>query len=95
MARARNHRIGLAVGGAPAAGTAPFWEDEFSATLAQTVFTLTETFAPNGMAAVSVNGVRYAEGTDYTIAGTTLTWKNTPFVLQAGDCIIALYEYVP
>jgi hypothetical protein len=95
MPRARNHRIGLVAGGAPAAGTAPFQEDEFTATGGQTVFVLSETFALNGMATVTVNGVRYAQGTNYTISGTTLTWLDTPFTLEVGDCIIALYEFVP
>jgi len=94
MSRARTHRIGLFAPPAGAVSAAPFQEDEFSATPAQTVFALSQSFAPGGMSIVTVNGVRYSDGTDYTIVGTTFTWLNTPFVLVAGDCVVVTFEHL-
>ena len=67
-------------------------EDEFTASAAQTIFTLSQTFQPNGLSVFSVNGVSYAEGTDYNIGGTTATWLNNDFIMEAGDKIVVKYQ---
>ena len=67
-------------------------EDEFTATAAQTAFTLSQTFQPGGISVVSINGVNYAQDTDYTISGLLLTWLNNDFILEAGDRVVAKYQ---
>lgn len=96
MARARTHRIGLFAPPQGAVSAAPIKEDEFVVVSnGDTLFSLSETYAASGVSILTVNGVRYAQGTDYNLAGTTLTWLDTPFTLQIGDCIVVAYEYVP
>ena len=68
-------------------------QDTFIATALQTVFVLTKTYLTGGMALVTMNGVSYSKGTDFTIAGTTLTWLDTDFTLGAGDTVITTYEF--
>jgi hypothetical protein len=85
--------LGVPLGGA-AAAPAPTAEDEFTATLAQTVFTLTQSAAAGGVVVLTINGQRFAEGTDFTISGTTLTWLDTPFTLEAGDAVVITYNHI-
>lgn len=74
------------VGSFPGGGGGSFIENEFvAASNGQTVFNLTATFAVGGLSVLFVNGVGYAEGTDYTIAGTVLTWLDNDFPLEIGD----------
>jgi hypothetical protein len=73
-------------------GGGAFTENEFNATAAQTVFTLSSSFAPGGLSILFVNGIGYAEGTEYTISGTTLTWLDVPFILDAGDRVVIKFE---
>jgi len=62
--------------------------DLFTPTLGQTVFLLSETYAPGGFARFTVNGVDYS---DFTIAGTTAIWTG-PFSLDSGDDVTVEYE---
>lgn len=66
-------------------------EQEFMPTPSQTVFTLLETWAGN-FALLTVNGIEYDRGADYTVAGTTLTWLDNEFTLDAGDKLIFKYD---
>lgn len=75
------------------AGSAQFQEDEFAAGALQTAFTLSRTFKVGGLSVLFVNGVGFAEGTDYTISGNTLTWLDTDFTLAVGDDIVIKYEF--
>ncbi|HUU92501.1 MAG TPA: hypothetical protein VM238_14985 [Phycisphaerae bacterium] len=45
------------------------------------------------MISLSINGQLFAQGTNYTAVGTTLTWLDTPFTLVAGDCVVVAYNY--
>lgn len=72
-----------------AAGGAWF-EDEFSPTAGQTVFALTQAPSDANSIQVYVNGVLYDDVTDYTVAGSTLTWLD-PFVLEVGDKVLVRY----
>ena len=67
-------------------------EDEFTATASQTSFTLTESFVSGGLSVLSVDGVTFAEGTDYTISGTNLTWLDTLATLDSGDLVVIRYQ---
>jgi len=86
---------GSALGSVPG-GQAPVppatTEDEFTATAAQTVFTLTQPFTTGGLIVLTINGQRFALDTDFTAAGTTLTWLDTPFVLESGDSVVVIYN---
>jgi hypothetical protein len=78
-------------GGGGPGGTPDWVEDEYTATAGQTVFTLSDTPASLATFSMYVNGIIYDDVTDYTISGTTLTWLDTGFVLEAGDKILARY----
>lgn len=80
------------VAGSGGGGGATFQQDSFVALAAQTLFTLSMTYLASGLSIIIVNGIVYAQGTDYTIAGTTLTWLNTPFVLVGGESVVAKYQ---
>ena len=83
--------------GIPSGGLSPLpantQEDEFTATGGQTVFALTQPFLAGSMISLSINGQLFAQGTNYTAVGTTLTWLDTPFTLVAGDCVVVAYNY--
>lgn len=80
------------IGSTGGGGGASFAENEFSATPAQTVFTLSGSLVPGGLSVLFVNGLGYAEGTEYTVSGTTLTWLNVPFILEAGDRVVIKFQ---
>ncbi len=63
-------------------------QQSFTATAGQTVFSLTEPVASVFIAMVMVNGVQYLMGSDFTLAGSTLTFS---FELAAGDEVQATY----
>ncbi len=76
----------------PVSLTAAQWiEDEFTALLAQTVFTLS--FAPISATTVTVtvNGVQYDDVLDWTILANVATWTNAAFIMGAGDRVIVRY----
>lgn len=78
-------------GGGGGGGT--FVENEFAVLSdGQTVFTLSTTFSPGGLSVLWVNGIGYAEGTDYTISGTTVTWLDNPFALEIGDQVTVKFQ---
>lgn len=62
--------------------------DAFVATPGQTVFTLSTT--PTSSTAMFVNGALQKPTTDYTVAGTALTWLNNGFSLN-GDVVEVIY----
>ncbi|MBA4276889.1 hypothetical protein [Flavobacterium sp.] len=69
--------------------------DEFTATVSQTVFTLTQTKSVNSKVKMYINGVRISN-TAYSVSGTTLTYvpaNNTAYTLTAGDRIQFDYFY--
>ena len=73
-------------------GSAAWTEDEFTPTLGQITFFLS--IAPSDLNSFSlhVNGIAYDDGLDFTVSGTTLTWLNTPFSLDAADKLLARYQ---
>lgn len=75
-----------------AASVTRFREEEFTPTAGQTVFALAAGGIVDGLSVLTVNGVVYAEGTDYTIVGATLTWLDNPFLLETVDCLIVKYQ---
>lgn len=66
--------------------------DKFTATLAQTVFTASNTPKDGTDVVLYVNGIMYNYTTDYTVATTTVTWLNVDFTLAAGDIVTLVYE---
>lgn len=80
------------VGTPTTVNVASFQQDSFVALAAQTTFTLTTAYLASGLSVLIVNGIVYAQGTDYTIAGTTLTWLNTPFTLAGGESVVVKYQ---
>lgn len=63
--------------------------DEFTATAAQTSFTLTQTPSVNSIVKMYVNGIRISK-TAFTVSGTTLTYipaNNGSYALSASDRI--------
>lgn len=69
------------------------YRDEFTATDGQTTFTLTHAPSNPDATTLYVNAGKYDIGDDYTISGTTLTWLNSAFLLDAGDNIELYYQY--
>ena len=69
--------------------------DEYSATLGQTAFTLTQTKSSNAVIKFFVNGVRISK-TAFSLSGTTFTYipaNNEAYTLVAGDRIQIDYFY--
>ena len=69
--------------------------DEYSATLGQTAFTLTQTKSSNAVIKFFVNGVRISK-TAFSLSGTTFTYipaNNEAYTLLAGDRIQIDYFY--
>ncbi len=98
---ATNQVFVLANQPAPTAGDAiwrhaagPLWvEDGFISTVGQVTFVLSK--APTELSTVEfdVNGVNYKSGgSDYTLSGTTITWLNNAFVMDAGDRVLVRYR---
>lgn len=74
------------------AGFLDVWiEDEFVATLAQVTFILSQAPRDLDSLQVLVNGILYDDIVDYTLSGTTLTWLNTPFAMDAGEQVLIRY----
>jgi hypothetical protein len=67
-------------------------EDTFTATAGQVSFILSQ--APKDPVSVNlvVNGVDYEKPSDYVVSGTSLTWLNTLFTLEAGDRLLVRYK---
>jgi hypothetical protein len=82
------------LGGRPAADYAlrVTQQDEFTATAAQTAFPLSKQYAAQSLSVVTVNSVAYAEGLDYTISTTQVTWLNNDFIMEAGDRLVVKYQ---
>jgi hypothetical protein len=69
--------------------------DEYSATVGQTAFTLTQTKSSNAVIKLFVNGVRISK-TAFSLSGTTFTYipaNNEAYTLVAGDRIQIDYFY--
>jgi hypothetical protein len=69
--------------------------DEYTATVGQTVFTLTQTKSSNASLKLFVNGVRISK-TAFSLSGTTFTYipaNNEAYTLLAGDRIQIDYFY--
>ena len=69
--------------------------DEFTATLSQTTFTLTQTKSSNAQVKLYINGVRISK-TSFSLTGTTFTYipaNNDAYALLAGDRIQIDYFY--
>lgn len=75
------------------ASGAAFFEDELVIGLAgQTAFTLSFARIASGLVVLSVNGQVLAEGTNFTLVGTALTWLNIPFALETTDALVVRYQ---
>jgi len=79
---------------AGAGAAATFVEDEFIPSASQTVFMLSATYVgANGLTVVGLNTAGgYAEGTHYTISGTTFTWLDNPFTLDGVDRLVVKFQ---
>ena len=69
--------------------------DEYSATIGQTAFTLTQTKSSNAVIKIFINGVRISK-TAFSLSGTTFTYipaNNEAYTLIAGDRIQIDYFY--
>ena len=88
-----NGALSWATAGGASVQVATQATETFTATAAQTVFTLAR--IPSGSVTCSINGVTSATEA-FTIAGTTLTYDslyNGAYLLKAGDRITASYLY--
>lgn len=79
-------------GGGGGAGEDHHQTDQFTATSKQTVFSLSDTPVDPDDVELTVNGIEYANGSDFSVSGTTVTWLDVLFTLSAGDCIIIDYD---
>ena len=66
-------------------------DEHFFAIANQTVFTLGTAPAVASAVQFYVNGVKYVFGIDYTVVGTTVTWLNGDFNMEAGDTVDIYY----
>jgi hypothetical protein len=87
----------LMADGSVSTGPSPVREvaDEFTATAAQSVFTLTQTPGTNSKVKMFINGIRISN-TAYTISGAVLTYipaNNGAYALSANDRIQFDYYY--
>lgn len=87
----------LMADGSVSAGVAPVREiaDEFTATAAQSVFTLSQPPGPNSKVKMYINGIRISN-TAYTVSGTVLTYlsaNNGSYLLSVNDRIQFDYYY--
>lgn len=67
--------------------------DPFTATDGQTVFTLSQTPVDPNDVRMRINGVGYDVGVDYVVVGTSVTWMDVLFVLEAGEAIEFMYNF--
>jgi hypothetical protein len=87
----------ITISGGTISGAAPVREvaNEFTATVSQTSFTLTQTKSVNSTVKMYINGIRISN-TAYGVSGTTLTYtasNNGSYALTAGDRIQFDYYY--
>jgi hypothetical protein len=64
-------------------------EQSFVPDEGQTDFTLD--YPPVGAVALFVGPLVGVVGTNYDVTGTTVTWLDTPFALDGGDVVTAIY----
>jgi hypothetical protein len=76
----------------PAGPGTTFQTDKFAATAGQTAFVLSAAPTSSANIVFSVNGVIYLQGTDYTVAASTITWLNVLFVIGTNDEIQVFYQ---
>lgn len=70
-----------------------FAQQGFTATLDQTVFTLSTAYkGAGGSVAAWVNGVGAEKDVDFTISGTTFTWLDTLYTMKAGWRLVVDYQ---
>jgi len=67
-------------------------QDEYVATLGQVTFILSAATTDPASIRVIVNGVDYDDVADFTVSGTTLTWLNNAFSMDAGDIVLVRYQ---
>ncbi|WP_183877252.1 beta strand repeat-containing protein, partial [Pedobacter sp. AK017] len=87
--------LGIAISGAAISANIREVADEFTATAAQTSFTLTQSKAANSKVKMYVNGIRISN-TAYSVSGTTLIYvpaSNGSYALVAGDRVQMDYYY--
>ncbi len=74
-------------------GHLPWAQEDFTPTLGQVSFIVSN--LPKDVVSIEfyVNGVLYEEGVgaDYVVSGATITWQNT-FVLRPKDVVIVRYQ---
>lgn len=81
------------IGSSGMGGGGTFAENEFTVVSnGQTAFVLSQAIALAGLSVLFVNGVGYAEGTEYTVAGTSLNWLDVPFTLEIGDKLVLKFQ---
>ena len=70
----------------------PWIEDEFTPTVAQVTFIISQ--APSDPTSLTfvVNGVAADETIDYALSGTTITWLNTPYAMETTDLVVVRYR---
>ena len=84
-----------ATSGTGGSGTFNYKEEEFTPSFGgQTTFILAETYSAGGFSDLSINGATYAQDTEYTVSGTTLTWLDVGFTLDTLDRLVLRYEFV-
>ena len=79
-------------GGSGGGGSDVFLLDKFTATPAQTVFTLTSTPASPANVLGWVDGVFYESGVDFSIVGNVATWLDVDFALEGGESVDFYYQ---
>lgn len=67
--------------------------DVFTAAASQTAFTLSRTPVDDDDVELTVNGIEYTNGTDFSASGTSITWNDILFTLESGDIIILDYDF--
>lgn len=65
--------------------------DVFTPAPAQTVFVLSSAPSDPSQTMLFVNNVKYLITTDFTVSGSTLTWLDTEFALDASDVVEVIY----
>ena len=65
--------------------------DVFTPTLGQTIFILSQTPSDDNDVQMFVNSIKTILGTNYTAVGTTVTWLDTPYILDTSDKVEIVY----
>lgn len=80
------------VDGSGAGGAVPWNQEEWTPTLGQVTFILSQ--APSDVTSVVflVNGIATDDVTEWTISGQTITWLNTYYSLDSNDKVIVRYK---